>query len=155
MASISPSSTRTHVSWPLFHLALRITHEEPHHAQSTPTTGHHEPHTRHHGAWPEAMPHSTLPQKDGGSATLEASARPTNARNYRTRHCVTKPAPRQQGLTHQEIRVGLRGTVEALDASPISPTCPDNTKPKHQPAPGCVRPGFGMEDDSIELPTTP
>ncbi|OIV92088.1 hypothetical protein TanjilG_08731, partial [Lupinus angustifolius] len=94
-------------------------------------------------------------QKDGGSATLEASARPTDACNYPTRHCVTKPAPRQEGLTHQEIRVGPRGTVEALDASPLSPTCPDNTKPQHQPAPGRVRPGFGMEDGSVELPTTP
>ncbi|OIV90747.1 hypothetical protein TanjilG_21878 [Lupinus angustifolius] len=95
------------------------------------------------------------PQKDGGPATLEASARPTDARNYPTRHRVTKPAPRQEGLTHQEIRVGPRGTVEALDASPTSPTCPDDTKPKHQPAPGRVRPGFGMEDGSVELPTTP
>ncbi|OIW20147.1 hypothetical protein TanjilG_02127 [Lupinus angustifolius] len=92
---------------------------------------------------------------DGGSATLEVSARPTDVRNYPTRHCVTKPAPREEGLTHQEIRVGPRGTVEALDASPTSPTCPDDTKPKHQPAPGRVRPGFGMEDGSVELPTTP
>ncbi|OIV89941.1 hypothetical protein TanjilG_27269 [Lupinus angustifolius] len=97
----------------------------------------------------------TRTQKDGGFATLQASARPTDARNYPTRHCVTKPAPRQEGLTHQEIRVGPRGTVEAIDASPVSPTCPDNTKPKHQPAPGRVRPRFGMGDDSIELPTTP
>ncbi|OIV89726.1 hypothetical protein TanjilG_03599 [Lupinus angustifolius] len=100
-------------------------------------------------------PRPTRPQKDGGPATLEASARPTDARNYPTRHRVTKPAPRQEGLTHQEIRVGPRGTVEALDASPTSPTCPDDTKPKHQPAPGRVRPGFGMEDGSVELPTTP
>ncbi|XP_019414556.1 PREDICTED: uncharacterized protein LOC109326313 [Lupinus angustifolius] len=27
--------------------------------------------------------------------------------------------------------------------------------PNNQPAPGHVRPGFGMEDDSVELPTTP
>ncbi|OIV89939.1 hypothetical protein TanjilG_27267 [Lupinus angustifolius] len=100
-------------------------------------------------------PDPPRPQKDGGPATLEASARPTDARNYPTRHRVTKPAPRQEGLTHQEIRVGPRGTVEALDASPTSPTCPDDTKPKHQPAPGRVRPGFGMEDGSVELPTTP
>ncbi|OIV90321.1 hypothetical protein TanjilG_14719 [Lupinus angustifolius] len=60
MASISSSSTQTHVSWPLFHLTLGIPHKEPHHAQSTPTTRHHQPHTTNHGTWPEAMPHFTL-----------------------------------------------------------------------------------------------
>ncbi|CAL0302118.1 unnamed protein product [Lupinus luteus] len=76
----SPSNTRTHVSWPLFHLPLGITHEEPHHAQSTPTTtGHHGPHTRQHAsarsgmARGDAVLHITSRKKVGWEGRIEAT----------------------------------------------------------------------------------
>ncbi|CAL0335789.1 unnamed protein product [Lupinus luteus] len=105
MASISPSSTRTHVSWPLFHLPLGITHEEPHQAQSTPTTtGHHGPHTRQHASARSGMARGshkatlplTIPRRVFKSSAKDSTRRPVGNSASRRPARLVHPA----GLTN-------------------------------------------------------
>ncbi|CAL0302121.1 unnamed protein product [Lupinus luteus] len=120
MASISPSSTRTHVSWPLFHLPLGITHEEPHHAQSNPTTtGHHGPHTRQHASARSGMARGdvvlhitcskatlplTIPRRVFKSSAKDSTPRPVGNSASRRPAWLVHPA----GLTNGTCLWGPR-----------------------------------------------